>query len=173
MTYGQPYVPEPPKNKNNRKLLIALVFLCSAVLLLCCAGAVSGLGDKNKAAGVLTVPAETFATSAQSATTAAPVASPTGHRVVPGDFKLTVKTTRKDCFGSAGCNIEYKIQAAWSVKITEPCDVTYEVKGLEDSQTGTLRVLDDQQFEQDSWQFGSTTSSKKKLSAVATEVECG
>jgi hypothetical protein len=36
----------------------------------------------------------------------------------PSDFELTVKTLSKQCFGSAGCNITYRIQAGWDGSMT-------------------------------------------------------
>jgi hypothetical protein len=36
----------------------------------------------------------------------------------PSDFELTVKTLSKQCFGSAGCNITYRIQSGWDGSMT-------------------------------------------------------
>lgn len=89
------------------------------------------------------------------------------------DVALSVKTKEKKCFGSAGCNVVYEIKAGWSRDLEEECEVTYEVKGFEDgAQVGTLTLRPDGKYEQDNYQYGSTTSSSKKLSVQATEVSC-
>lgn len=54
------------------------------------------------------------------------------------DIKLTVKITSKQCFGSAGCIVEYDIVPAWvnplglPIDLRDDYDVTYEVNGDED-----------------------------------------
>jgi hypothetical protein len=51
----------------------------------------------------------------------------------PSDFELTVKTLSKQCFGSAGCSITYRIQAGWdgSYDPDRTYEVVYEVRGDE------------------------------------------
>lgn len=98
-----------------------------------------------------------------------PVVTP----LTAADIQLTVKTKTKDCFGSAGCNIEYTIKAAIGRDVeAQECEVTYDVHGLEDIQTGTLDFHSDGTYEQDGYQSGETTSSKKKLTAKVTDVDC-
>jgi hypothetical protein len=46
------------------------------------------------------------------------------------------------------------------------------VHGLEDTQTGTLNFHSDGTYEQDSYQSGDTSSSRKKLTAKVTDVDC-
>jgi hypothetical protein len=90
------------------------------------------------------------------------------------DLKLTVKTTKKDCFGSAGCNVDYQIRLAVAegTKLPDSCDVTYQVTGLEDPQTATLTLTSDGKYTQDDWQSGQTKHSNDILKAKVTEVEC-
>jgi hypothetical protein len=87
------------------------------------------------------------------------------------DIQLSVKVTKKECFGSAGCLVEWQIKAAIGVEPQE-CQVTYEVHGLEDTQISTLDFHAEGTYEQDSYQSGDTSSSKKKLTAKVTDVEC-
>lgn len=179
MTYTTPpYVPGPPpfppaaaapppkKKRNALRWILTGVFSLIALFL---AGsiivAVNG-GTKDKPAGA---PITTENTQAAAPVVNDPTTSPVTMTV--NDIKLTVHTTKKDCFGSAGCNVEYEIKAALSVHPTE-CQVTYDVHGLEDTQTGTLQFHADGTFEQDSYQAGETSSSSKKLTAKVTEVDC-
>lgn len=178
MTYSTPpYVPGPtppppsfgpPSQPRKKRAPLWFVLLFVAVAGLCVAGGIAaiGAGAKNgnptdPAAGTTTAPA------------AAPVANDptTSSTITAADIKLTVHTTQKDCFGSAGCNVEYEIKAALSAQPAE-CDVTYDVHGLQDTQTGTLKFHADGTYEQDSYQTGETSSSSKKLTAKVTEVDC-
>ena len=59
----------------------------------------------------------------------------------PEDFILHVKILEKDCFGSAGCNLTYKIEPAYTGPALEPgarWDVTYEITGGDDDEISTF-----------------------------------
>jgi hypothetical protein len=90
------------------------------------------------------------------------------------DFTLTVKTLEKTCFGSAGCNITYRIEVGYNGPTLDPSntyEVVYEVRGGEDGpQINTLTVEGDQSSV-DSEESISTSSASKKLTAVATSVD--
>jgi hypothetical protein len=92
----------------------------------------------------------------------------------PADFRLSLKTLKKTCFGSAGCNVTYRIQPTYiGTETLEPgaeYEVTYEVRGGEDgAQTNTF-TLQDGNASVDSEEFISTTSSGTKLTAKVTDV---
>lgn len=153
----------------NRKIALiivaVLVALCGAGSLL----AVLASGDDNRAATIATVPDRGSAPTVD-------VPSPTESAVLlAADVKLTVKITDKQCFGSAGCNIEFDVKAGWpeaAVPRGTECDVTYEVRGFTDPQTGTLTVRDDGTALTDSFNFGQTAKRSSKVTARVTEVEC-
>lgn len=91
---------------------------------------------------------------------------------LPADFQLTIKTLDKQCFGSAGCNVTYRVLAGWT-KVLDPArtyEVTYQVRGLEDTAIGTMEVTGDEYRAPDE-EIGSTTNSSKKLTAVVLQVE--
>jgi hypothetical protein len=109
--------------------------------------------------------------SLQAQTTAPPAPSFTPG---PADFRLTLKTLKKACFGSAGCNVTYRIQPTYiGTETLEPgteYEVTYEVRGGQDgAQTNTF-TLQDGNASVDSEEFLSTTSSGTKLTAKVTDV---
>ena len=172
MTYPYPAPPPLPQKPNKRKrtLLIALVAVGVLLLLGLCGGILSGATGSTAHHGSL---GKAVAPAAQPVATdaPAPAATPTPAALTAADIKLKIKTTTKDCFGSAGCNVEYTIDAAWSPEGGE-CDVTYEVHGLEDAQIGTLNLHADGTYEQDSYQSGQTSSSSRKLSVKVTDVVC-
>jgi hypothetical protein len=90
------------------------------------------------------------------------------------DFELTVKTLSKQCFGSAGCNLTYRIEVGYDGPPLDPSntyEVVYEVRGGEDGpQINTLTVEGDQSSV-DSEESISTNSSARKLTAVVTSVD--
>jgi hypothetical protein len=157
-------VPKPPKKHSLKWLWIAPAVL---LIALCLGGATIALFSGSGPKPGVTLP--TIATTQEGAKPAVAAAAP----IKPSDLQLTVKTTKKDCFGSAGCNVEYQIKAALrtGVKYAE-CNATYQVSGLEDPQVGTLNLHSDGNYEQDAYQSGSTSSSSKKLTAKVTEVDC-
>ncbi len=101
----------------------------------------------------------------------------TAKALAAGDVTITIKVTSKQCFGSAGCNVEYDVkpnlsQALRPLLEDDDYDVTYTVTGFtEGPQIGTLTLTGPDTYERDSFMFGSTPSSKTKLIAKVTEVE--
>ncbi|MFT4293940.1 MAG: hypothetical protein QM582_00840 [Micropruina sp.] len=90
------------------------------------------------------------------------------------DFVLKVKTTKKQCFGSAGCNVSIKVDVAYvgagSVDdLPSNVDITFEVKGGEDPYTSTIE-LEDGKYSPDKTLI-STKTSKAKLTAKITDVD--
>jgi hypothetical protein len=88
------------------------------------------------------------------------------------DFKLTVKTTKKDCFGTAGCNLIYHIDVAVKAAGDPGTEyrVTYEVKGVEDGPKINTFLYQDGKYVRDDEEIASTKTSSAKLTAVVTEV---
>lgn len=89
----------------------------------------------------------------------------------PEDIKVGLKVTKKQCFGSAGCNVTYQIEPSSSA-VLDPAgkwQITYSVKGLEDEQINTF-TLDGDGTVHFAPETGTTTSSKSKLTAEVTDV---
>jgi hypothetical protein len=116
--------------------------------------------------------------ASQSATTTTEVevtttAASTYDTPEPSDFELTVKTLSKQCFGSAGCNVTYRIQAGWdgSYDPAKTYEVVYEVRGDESGpQTNNFTITGDEyQISQE--ESASTRSSGVKLSTRVVSVE--
>lgn len=109
-----------------------------------------------------------------AAADAVPSTVPTVKAPAKPTLALSTKTTKKSCFGSAGCLIEYQIVVTikGSGKLPDSCDVTYEVRGLQDPQVGTLTLTDDGKYTQDSYQSGQTERSSSKLTVKMTDIEC-
>lgn len=136
--------------------------------IICCGAGLTAALSPSKPKGA---PVATITDTGERVAAATQSAAPKPATLAKADVHLTVKTKTKDCFGSAGCNVEYTITAAWSPDTVE-CDVTYEVHGLQDTQTGTLNLHADGTYEQDSYQFGQTSSSSRKLTAKVVDIDC-
>ncbi|WP_430477289.1 hypothetical protein ACQZM9_00105 [Streptomyces sp. P11-1] len=94
---------------------------------------------------------------------------------VAEDFTVTLKTTSKQCFGSAGCNItvEPKVSYAGLLPLDpgKEYSITYEVHGSEDGSIIQTMELSDQTSLSYRPTVLSTSTSKAKLTAKVTDVE--
>lgn len=121
--------------------------------------------------------ASTSPTTSAARAAAAPTAEappPKAPGLGKRDVTLAVKILKKECFGSAGCNVRYRMVATVDKAKMEPdatYSVIYDVTGLEDSQTGTLTLKADGTYEQDDFLTGQTRTTKVRLKAVVTDVE--
>ncbi|MFJ2085614.1 hypothetical protein ACIOBK_24030 [Micromonospora chokoriensis] len=174
--------PEPAIQKKSQVrwiiagaavLVLLLCFGGCGVLLATTNGAESP--DQGKAPSATASQSRPGPTSAAApttvpATTAPP--APVYDTPTKGDFKLQVKTLRKQCFGSAGCNITYRIDVTYTGGGLDPSstyEVTYEVKGAEDPIINTFEVTGDSASVQQE-ETASTKRSSDKLTAVVTDV---
>jgi hypothetical protein len=92
---------------------------------------------------------------------------------VAADFALTVKVLEKECFGSAGCNIKYRMVIKQvGAKKFDPAktyEVTYALKGTEEPVIGTLTVTGDE-YNADEYNRTDTKTSKAVITAVITDI---
>lgn len=98
---------------------------------------------------------------------AAPVYTPT-----PKDFELAIKVIEKKCFGSAGCNVTFRIELTYTGLTLDPSstyEVVYRVDGAEDTYINSLRVTG-ASYSHDDEERVSVKSSKSVLTAVVTDV---
>jgi hypothetical protein len=121
--------------------------------------------------GAIASPSTTYRYTAPSTTSYAPPP------IQNGDFTINLKTTSKQCFGSAGCNVvvqpalNYKYDAARMASYGT-CDVTYSISGDESGEVvETAYGEGGLQFRTASSVL-STRSSKVQLSAAVTDVTC-
>ncbi|MFI7605873.1 hypothetical protein ACIBTV_12190 [Micromonospora sp. NPDC049366] len=151
-------------------VLVLLLFFggCGALL------AATDDGDPAKpgtAAASATSVAPT--TAAAAPTTRAPEPLPVYDTPTKRDFTLAVKILRKQCFGSAGCNVTYRIDVTYTgdgdLDPAKTYEVTYQVKGAEDPIINTFEVSGDSASVQQE-ESASTRRSGDKLTAVVTDV---
>lgn len=100
---------------------------------------------------------------------------PQAYQPVPADFTLTVITTEKKCFGSAGCSLQYDIELNYlgipDLDVTDSWTVTYEVTGGEDGpQIGSLELDGDGTYRVRQGQRISTATESAVLTGAVTLV---
>jgi hypothetical protein len=170
----------PPKkvwdDKGNRVVLIGLAVGVALIFFMILVIGVAGSTSTKKstttasAAGTPTyvspAPSTRAPTTASPTTTKAPEYVPT-----VADFQLEIIEIKRSCFGSAGCNITYKIVPTYtgpSVSSNKSYTIIYEVQGGDDvkSDNFTMRGSDASVKSQD---FISTPSNPT-LTATVTRV---
>lgn len=117
--------------------------------------------------------ASTAATTEAAADEAAPTTAAAEQPLKASDIELTIKITKKQCFGSAGCNVTYHIVAAtaFTPDSDKEYSVTYEVSGVEDGpQINTFTIQGDK-YSYDEEELAETKSKNSKLKAKVTSVE--
>lgn len=188
---SQPYQPAPAQPqpvKSGRRFGIAALAIAGAAGLVV-GGLVGGVGAS---AGTTSGPAATVTATATATAnhtiyvTTSPTeateggsqptdeATDTGYRARKADWSIGIKIKKKECFGSAGCNIVFRIAPSHvggdKLPDSGSVDVTYKVTGCEDPYSNTFTV-ENRTASYDKEEKCSTTSSSKKLAAVVTDVE--
>lgn len=164
MQYQQPYPPTPPRPRKRNAGKVIGIGIAALLGLLLFASCVAVLASPDKPAS--SSPATTSADPA-------PTASESTYTPKPADFELRVKILKKECFGTAGCNVTYRITLSYDGPALDPdttYEVTYKVRGPEDGPTiNTLTVTGDE-YKTDSEELASTPSAGTKLTARVTEI---
>lgn len=155
---------------NIRKIAgTSAVILAAATVLACGSGDFDDPTKKDGQAGSSTTSGGTTVTTSKApkGKTYAPLG--------PADIKLTVKVLSRQCFGSAGCNVEFRISGLTFSKELDPeaeYEVTYTYKGLEDPVESRLTLQGaDGKYEVEETEYGQTKRKSDKITAVVTSVE--
>lgn len=170
--YWPPAVQPPPK-KSRLPWVIAAGAL--GLILVVALGIAVALGQGNSPAAK--TPSAWDKEQAKVAETTPTVttkpAPEPGATPQVADFKLTARITDKKCFGSAGCNIDFKIEMDYlgsALSEDDTWEITYEVTGVEDGpMIGTLELTGTTFTSSE--ESVSTTSSKKKIVIKVTSVD--
>ncbi len=89
------------------------------------------------------------------------------------DLTLTPKVTKKQCFGSAGCNVSIKVEVGYggpALSEDDTWEVTYQVTGDESGPIVGTFELTGTKYDQDEISL-STKNSKTKISVKVTGVD--
>lgn len=110
-------------------------------------------------------------TTTEAVTTTEATTEPAAAPATPADFKLSAKILSQECFGSAGCNLTYRVQVD-SGRHDGTYEITYDVivPGSEDGpHTDTLTVTDGQ-YQEPTQDFVSTNKRVKSAAKIKVRV---
>lgn len=174
----RPTVDKPPKKPHH--VLVAIVagivgiLVGSGVTAAVMSGDPSAKGPASVSSSATTAPTTVPTTTEPplvEETTEPP--APTYGVPVKTDFKLTVKVLTKQCFGSAGCNVTFRILVSYTGPDLDPSaayEVLYQVKGGEDGPIDNKLTVTGGESSVDEEEMVSIKTSKTKITAVATDV---
>lgn len=172
VNFGPPMPPKRRHTVRNILLIVGGLLLVAIVTTATLAGT-----DNSKSSSATTAPrftpTEPYGPAEQTTSVYSP---PVPKYIVPTkrDFRITLKVTKQDCFGEAGCNVTYEPKLEQlSLGDFDPSvtyDVTYEVRGSDDgAHIDTLQVTGTKY--ESSEGFAGTANENAKLTAVITSVE--
>lgn len=149
-------------NRGKRAIVVLAMVLAGATGLACGGGGSPATDGKPVTEGSATGPATTAKAAAKQ-----PVAK---------DFKITLKTIEKQCFGGgAGCVITYRVNGVTvppGLDTDTTYEVSYKVTGANEPKEGTITIsggkFDAGLITND---VAQTKSKDSKLIATATAVE--
>jgi hypothetical protein len=178
---GQPYqapqqpafIAPPPPKKGRGKVVLGVA---GGVLALLVVGGIVQGAQKPAAtpAAPVTSASADHASASATPTEAATPDAPAAYTPTKDDFVVGVKVKKKECFGSAGCLITFRIDPTYigdDLADGSSVEVTYKVKGAEGGYTNTFTMDSDGTAHLDSAEDIQTASSKTKLSAIVTDVD--
>lgn len=153
----------------NVKKIGSIAAAATALIALGCS---SGFPDSDKSGGTWK------GESSPSAKVPLPTAKAPDKKSYPvtaKDITVTVKVLKRQCFGSAGCNVEFRINTLTYRVPLDPnatYEVTYSYRGLSDPVENRL-TLDGStgRYEYDETEYGQTKNRASKITAVVTGVE--
>ncbi|MFI7676751.1 hypothetical protein [Actinophytocola sp. NPDC049390] len=166
-----PYVPVPPRPRRSRVPLaaigvVAVVVAAAAVIVVLVGGA-----DKPAATGDSP---EAFAATRDTETTTTTTTTYTRTPYVPKpeDFELEVQVLEQQCYGSAGCNVTFRISVAYNGDTIYdgdgPYTVVYSLTGTDDPFVSRFTLLS--QYEYSATEEMVSTPPGAKLKAAVTQV---
>lgn len=166
-----------PRSRWTAPLIYFSIVLVAGLLLVLIALQVQ---SKDQTTNVATATASTAPTSGLSVSfppttapiTTAPTTTEAVYMPTPADFSIEVIEVERSCFGSAGCNITYRINPTYIGATKPPKDlaytVLYDLKGAESPKTGNFEV-DGEQVKMQR-QDSVSTPVGAKLTATPTRV---
>lgn len=169
--YLPPPPPAPKKSRTNAVIIGSAAAVIAAVVATGIV-VVQSRDEGNKPAAS----ASTSSAPAEDVVTAAEEEPEPSYDVVDADsFTIELRTTRRQCFGSAGCNVtvEPELTILGDSEAIDPdavYEITYEIRGDEDGPVIETAELSDQTSLNYSPSLVTVPSSNTKLSVKITDV---
>lgn len=174
--------PRPDSAVKKRSVTLAVAGAGIAVAL------VAGIGigyaaapktstNEDSASPATASPTSSSSTPSPSAQeTSSPSPSPAGN-LTKSDIELSLKTTQRQCFGSAGCNVTVEVRASVDQLVLDALpadgtwDVTYQISGDESGPIiGTFSLYGNGKYDVNE-EFLSTRSSNTPVRVKVIDVE--
>ncbi|MEU0167726.1 hypothetical protein ABZ214_20015 [Streptomyces iakyrus] len=164
--------PAPTKNRTNAIIVGSAAAVIAAVVATGVIVVQSNNDDSRPA-----TTAETNSSAEELADTAAdePEPEPTYSELAADDFTIKLRTTERQCFGSAGCNMTVEPRLSY-LGLTEDIDpdavyeITYEIRGGESGPVIETAELSDRTSLNFTPTVLSTASASSKVSVEITDV---
>lgn len=162
--------PAPPAPRKSRTNAVIIGAAAAVIVTVVTTGVVvvQATDDDNR-------PATTTTASSMPKDTAEPAVEepepePTYAELDASDFTIEPRTTRRECFGSAGCNLTVEPELSYTgIDGIDP-DAVYEISGDEDGPVVETAELSDQTTSNLTQSPVSTASASTEVSAEVTDV---
>ncbi|WP_328876807.1 hypothetical protein [Streptomyces sp. NBC_00299] len=166
-----PPVPAPKKSRTNSVIIGSAAAVIAAVVATGIVVVQSGNDDSKPDAATTSTTADPVTAAAAEETEIEPT-----YEVVDADsFTIELRTTRRQCFGSAGCNmtVEPELTYLGESEDIDPdavYEITYEIRGDDSGPVVQTAELSDQASLNYTPSLISTASSGTKVSVKITDV---
>ncbi|MGW2687356.1 hypothetical protein ACWC6I_29875 [Streptomyces sp. NPDC001414] len=163
----------PPAPKKPPTNLVIMGSAAAVVMAVIATGAVVVQSDGDD--GKRTTAARSSTPSADISATTPEAAEPTYGTVNTASFAIDLKTTSRQCFGSAGCNVTVEPELTYlgdsdGIDPDAVFDITYEIHGDESGSVIETAELSDRTSLKYSESMISTASASTEVSVEITDV---
>jgi hypothetical protein len=164
------FPPPPPQPKKSRTNLIIIASAAAVIAAIVGTGIV--VAQSRDGGGKPAAASKSSAPAAKAA--AEPDPSPTYEVLDKDSFVMTLKTTKRQCFGSAGCNVtvepELSYVGAGDIDPDATYDITYKIHGDESGPVIETAELSDESNLSYTPSLIQTASSSTKVTVDITDV---
>ncbi|MGW7199110.1 hypothetical protein [Streptomyces chryseus] len=166
--------PAPQKNRTNAIIIGAAAAVIAAVVA---TGVVVVQSRDDSSKPTTATESSTPDADAVADTAEEPDPEPTYAEVDADSFTIKLRTTERQCFGSAGCNVTVEPDLTYvGIDDIDPdavYDITYEIRGDESGPVIATAELSDETSLNYTPSLISTASASKKISVEITDVQEG
>ncbi|MEV8597264.1 hypothetical protein [Streptomyces sp. NPDC052012] len=170
--FPPPGPPPAPRKSRTNAIIICAAAAVIATVVITGVVVVQATDDDNKPA-IATAESSTPEDAAEPAAEE-PEPEPTYAELDASDFTIELRTTRRQCFGSAGCNLTVEPELSYTgIEDIDPdavYEITYEIRGDEDGPVIETAELSDQTTLNFTQSLVSTASASTEVSAEVTDV---
>ncbi|MGW2082555.1 hypothetical protein ACWCOW_37585 [Streptomyces sp. NPDC001939] len=169
------FPPQPPPAKKSRTNLVIIGSAAAVIAAVVATGIVVTQSNSDDSKPAVTAkssaPAKDVATDAAEETDP----EPTYSEVDTDSFTIKLRTTKRQCFGSAGCNMTVEPELTYvgdseDINPDATYEITYEIHGDESGSVIETAELTDQTSLNYTPSMISTASASKKVSVEITDV---